>query len=74
MMMWIFIVVNVVRAVPSRGTSSPPAPALADCDSSDDNAEDEEDVPSVVLLFVVTGRICVTKLVLFVELHWCVSP
>ena len=37
------------------------------CDS---HAQD----PSVVLLFVVTGRICVTKLVLFVKLHRCVSP
>lgn len=43
----IFIVINVARAVPSGG------PALADCDSADDDAEDaedeedEEDVPRV---------------------------
>ncbi len=29
---------------------------------------------NVVLLFVIMGRICVTKLVLFVQLEWCVSP
>ena len=31
-------------------------------------------LPSMYLLFVVMGHICITKLVIFLQLHWGVSP